>query len=65
MQYLSQTIINHCRLILDSIYSNVNTMPYGVRWVCKTMNDLIIERFPDVSELDRNSMLGTFLFTRW
>jgi hypothetical protein len=39
-------------------------MPYGLRWICKTMNDLIIERVPEISERDRNGMLGTFLITR-
>ena len=55
-------IVEHCVSILDSIYGNVKAMPTGVRWVCKTLNDLLP---PGTSEEARNVMLGTFLFMKW
>ena len=34
-------------------------MLYGLRWVCRTLSDLIRKREPDSTELDRNIMLDT------
>jgi hypothetical protein len=65
IEQLSQIIIGYCQSLLQALYSNVKTMPYGLRLICKNMNELIYSKLPDISESERNIMLGTFLFTRW
>ena len=65
VQDISERICEACGTLLESIYSNVRTMPYGLRWVCKTLSDVLKETSPDSSEHDRNVMLGTFLFMKW
>jgi len=51
--------VEFTHILLQSIYENVSKMPYGLRWVCRTLSDLIRKREPDSTELDRNIMLGT------
>lgn len=61
----SNQIASHCRTLLQGIYDNVDTMPFGLRWICKQMIFLIQRIFPDVGELEKITLLGNFLFTLW
>ena len=56
-------IIEHCKSLLKGIYNNVDTMPFGLRWICKQMIFLIQETVPDVKEIEKFTLLGNFLFT--
>lgn len=60
----SEKVISTCKLLLKSIYENVNRMPHGVRWLCKCIAELAAEN-GKTDEVERNSLLGTFLFTKW
>jgi hypothetical protein len=60
---LSEQITEHVKALLSSIYSNIHTMPYGVRWISKCISDLSTRRGIQLKE--RNSLLGTFLFIKW
>mmetsp|Transcript_10623 Transcript_10623/g.20548 ORF Transcript_10623/g.20548 Transcript_10623/m.20548 type:complete len:1002 (+) Transcript_10623:440-3445(+) len=64
VEELNDKIIGTCKLLLKSIYENVNRMPHGVRWLCKCIAELAEEN-GQKDEVDRNSLLGTFLFTKW
>lgn len=61
----SQVIIDHCKSLLEELYKNVRTMPYGLRGICKKLIELIDEHVPGVSEADKYSLLGNMLFTFW
>mmetsp|Transcript_25716 Transcript_25716/g.25274 ORF Transcript_25716/g.25274 Transcript_25716/m.25274 type:complete len:402 (+) Transcript_25716:292-1497(+) len=61
----SQVIISQCKQLLQALYKNVRTMPYGLRGICKKMIDLIDVLVPGVSEADKFSLLGNMLFTFW
>lgn len=37
----SRRICDQSLALIKSIYLNVHTMPYGLRWICKTLSDLI------------------------
>lgn len=60
----SEIIVNYCKQLLKPIYDNVKTMPHGIKWLCRCISDLS-EQTCEVSILERNTMLGTFLFTKW
>jgi hypothetical protein len=60
----SEVLIKTCKLLLKSVYENVNRMPHGVRWLCKCIVELAVEK-GQTDEVERNSLLGTFLFTKW
>jgi hypothetical protein len=40
-------------------------MPYGLRWICKTLSELIFQTNPNISRVEHNNMLATFLFYKW
>ena len=61
----SRRICDQSLALIKSVYENVHTMPYGLRWICKTLSDLIYTQNPDISIFDRNSMIGTLLFYKW
>ena len=50
-----QSLIEHRRLrlitfaneLLYRICDNVNSIPYGMRWICKKIKELAIENFPE------------------
>jgi GTPase-activator protein for Ras-like GTPase/Vacuolar sorting protein 9 (VPS9) domain len=58
-------IIEHCKSLLEGIYSNVDTMPFGLRWICKQMILLIQEITPEVNDVEKFTLLGNFIFTNW
>ena len=61
----SNQLSAHCRILLQGIYDNVETMPFGLRWICKQMIKSIEELIPNVSEDEKHTFLGNFLFTHW
>lgn len=61
----SSQLAAHCKGLLQGIYENVETMPFGLRWICKQMIILIQEIFPNVTEDDKHTLLGNFFFTLW
>jgi hypothetical protein len=60
----SEVIVNYCKQLLKPIYDNVKTMPHGIKWLCKCISELS-RQTREVSDTERNIMLGTFLFTKW
>lgn len=65
VEEISEKICEVCEGLLQAIFSNVGTMPYGLRWVCRTLSDVLKETTPESTEMERNIMLGTFLFMKW
>jgi hypothetical protein len=61
----SSQVIVHCKILLQGIYDNIDTMPFGLRWICKQMIFLIQTIFPSVGEVEKHTLLGNFLFTLW
>ena len=61
----SSQLAHHCKILLQGIYDNVETMPFGLRWICKQMIISIQEIVPDVSEEEKHTLLGNFLFAHW
>mmetsp|Transcript_34456 Transcript_34456/g.60444 ORF Transcript_34456/g.60444 Transcript_34456/m.60444 type:complete len:967 (-) Transcript_34456:1807-4707(-) len=61
---LSELLIDRCKLILSEIYSKVEALPYGVRWICKVLNDVVGETSEN-AEAERSQLIGTFLFAKW
>jgi len=60
----SEVIINYSKQLLKPIYDNVKTMPHGIKWLCRCISELSSQT-REISVLERNTMLGTFLFTKW
>ena len=61
----SEIIINHCRSLLNALYKNVRTMPFGLRGICKRMALWIEGLEKKQDEKTVFNLLGIFLFTSW
>ncbi|EEB07292.2 GTPase activating protein Gap1 [Schizosaccharomyces japonicus yFS275] len=50
---------------LDSILDHVDTVPYGIRWICKLIRNLTFRKFTNVPEESICSLIGGFFFLRF
>jgi len=58
LQETAQEIIQRMLLAHESI-------PYGVRWICKQLGELSREKFPDITELQVTSLMGGYICLRF
>ncbi|KZO90678.1 ras GTPase-activating protein [Calocera viscosa TUFC12733] len=50
---------------LHTIIDSLETVPYGIRWICKQIKSLSKRRFPDASDTAICSLIGGFFFLRF
>lgn len=55
-------LANH---ILTLIINSLNSVPYGIRWICKQIRLLTRRKFPDASDSSVCSLIGAFFFLRF
>ena len=61
----SARLIGHCRGILEDVYSNLSTMPYGIRGICLKMIRSVEKYLPDTSQNEILRLIGNFVFYTW
>lgn len=54
-----------CQLFFDKIISNLNKLPYGIRWICKQIKKIAQERFENCNEEDILKVTGYFVYYRF
>ena len=54
-----------CNIFYDTIIDALNKYPYGLRYLCKVINDNSMEAFPNTSENELLSYTGYFMFYRF
>eukprot|EP01099_Mayorella_cantabrigiensis_P006851 TRINITY_DN585_c0_g1_i1.p1 TRINITY_DN585_c0_g1~~TRINITY_DN585_c0_g1_i1.p1 ORF type:complete len:871 (+),score=226.12 TRINITY_DN585_c0_g1_i1:44-2656(+) len=54
-----------CQLVLDGIISSLNHLPYGLRWICKTIREMCKKKFPDCNLEELLRLQGFFLYFRF
>lgn len=55
-----------CQMFLDGVINSMNNLPYGIRWICKQIKNLSVERFGEA--LDNDQVLkvtGYFVYYRF
>ncbi|KAL6067246.1 Ras GTPase-activating-like protein rgaA [Balamuthia mandrillaris] len=55
-----------CQVFLDGVINSMGNLPYGIRWICKQIKNLSIERFGEA--LDNDQVLkvtGYFVYYRF
>ncbi|PVU99348.1 hypothetical protein BB560_005515 [Smittium megazygosporum] len=61
--------INELTLIankfLNAILSNINSVPYGIRWICKQIKSLTKRKYPTATNKEVCSLIGGFFFLRF
>lgn len=50
---------------LKRIIDGVESVPYGVRWVCKQLGALAQERFPNADHSKISSLVGGYIYLRF
>ncbi|XP_068782272.1 ras GTPase-activating-like protein IQGAP2 isoform X15 [Struthio camelus] len=51
--------------VLTSIFSSLNTMPYGMRYIAKVLKSSLHEKFPDATEDELLKIVGNLLYYRY
>jgi len=55
-----------CQMFLDGVINSMNNLPYGIRWICKQIKHLSMDRFGEA--LDNDQVLkvtGYFVYYRF
>jgi len=59
------TLQRYTLLLLDALYGNLESMPFAMRWLCRTLSHSILTRQQRNSKQDRNRTLGAWVLSRW
>ncbi|NXK52842.1 IQGA2 protein, partial [Chauna torquata] len=51
--------------VLTSIFSSLNMMPYGMRYIAKVLKSSLHEKFPDAAEDELLKIVGNLLYYRY
>uniref|UniRef100_A0A8B9PEB6 IQ motif containing GTPase activating protein 2 n=1 Tax=Apteryx owenii TaxID=8824 RepID=A0A8B9PEB6_APTOW len=51
--------------VLTSIFSSLNLMPYGMRYIAKVLKSSLHEKFPDATEDELLKIVGNLLYYRY
>ncbi|KAL0946107.1 hypothetical protein HGRIS_012372 [Hohenbuehelia grisea] len=51
--------------VLAAIMDNIESVPYGIRWICKQIRSLARRRYPDRNEDTACQLIGGFFFLRF
>uniref|UniRef100_A0A8C3BN85 IQ motif containing GTPase activating protein 2 n=1 Tax=Cairina moschata TaxID=8855 RepID=A0A8C3BN85_CAIMO len=51
--------------VLTSIFSSLNMMPYGMRYIAKVLKSSLHEKFPDATEDELLKVVGNLLYYRY
>jgi len=50
---------------LDSIIGSVDSVPYGIRWICKQIRELVKQKFPNATRAQTCGLIGGFFLLRY
>ncbi|KAI6657312.1 hypothetical protein LOD99_60 [Oopsacas minuta] len=65
VQQRMKTLENHITRFLSTMYSSINRVPYGIRFLCKAIKNLVGERFPSITSDTTTIMVGGFFYLRF
>jgi Ras GTPase-activating-like protein IQGAP2/3 len=54
-----------CQQFFDAVFSTMDKLPYGLRWICKMMRALCEKQLPDASKDDLLRLTGYFVYYRF
>jgi len=62
---MSESLQKYTLLLLDSVYNSLNSMPFAMRWLCRSVSKAVLNRSERNTVRDRNITLGTWVFAKW
>jgi Ras GTPase-activating-like protein IQGAP2/3 len=60
-----ETLRDICNSIVDRIFKDLKKVPYGIRWICKTIRALAEEQFPEAKEIEYLKIVAYFAYYRF
>jgi len=54
-----------CQRFLDGILGTLQDLPYGIRWICKTLRDLVQKHLPEATKEDIIKLEVYFVYYRF
>ena len=57
-------VIDFIEQIIKDIIKNKNSIPVPIKKLCKIISELIIQKFPNINMVDRNSFISKFFFNK-
>jgi Ras GTPase-activating-like protein IQGAP2/3 len=61
LEILIETANDFVTTIIDSL----DSIPYGIRWICKQIRSLTKRKYPNANETAISSLIGGFFFLRF
>lgn len=60
-----ETLIEMANNFLTTIINSLDSIPYGIRWICKQIRSLTKRKYPNANETAISSLIGGFFFLRF
>eukprot|EP00164_Ancoracysta_twista_P014115 GFYU01022846.1.p1 GENE.GFYU01022846.1~~GFYU01022846.1.p1 ORF type:complete len:756 (-),score=195.07 GFYU01022846.1:273-2540(-) len=54
-----------CESILEEVFTSIQVLPFGIRYVCRIIYDVAAARFPEAQDTELYSLCGGFVFLRF
>ena len=58
-------LIEIANSFLTTIIDSMDSVPYGIRWICKQIKSLTRRKYPDATDASISSLIGGFFFLRF
>jgi Ras GTPase-activating-like protein IQGAP2/3 len=58
-------LMDIAQTFLSTIIDSIETVPYGIRWICKQIRSLTRRKYPEASDASICSLIGGFFFLRF
>ena len=65
VQQRMKTLENHITRFLSTMYSSLVKVPYGIRFLCKAIRNLVGQQFPSITSDTTTIMVGGFFYLRF
>ncbi|KAL9657378.1 hypothetical protein ABK040_014367 [Willaertia magna] len=60
-----EKLLQLCKTILECFYNNINELPYGLRYVCRQLKNLLQKKNPLATEEEIQRVISYILFFRY
>jgi Ras GTPase-activating-like protein IQGAP2/3 len=60
-----EILIKTANDFITTIIDSLDSIPYGIRWICKQIRSLTKRKYPNANETAISSLIGGFFFLRF
>ena len=52
-------------MFVNAILQSVSELPYGLRWICKSLSNICKTSLPESNDLENQKLIGYFVYYRF